>query len=95
MTNIYDHTSTPTKNIDEKNMSENEELQKKIFQTFDGVSGERSYRSYRSDSIYAHLITEEDMPSLGRTALRCIEHPEIAYYDLKGIEESHFKPFHS
>ena len=91
----YDHTSdTPTKNI-EKNISENEELQKKIFKTFDGVSGERSYRSYRSDSPYAHLITEEDLPSLGRTAYRCKEHPDVPYYDLKGIEESHFKPIHT
>jgi hypothetical protein len=91
---------TPTKNNDEKNMSENEELpgnelQKKIFETFDGVSGERSYRSDRSDSIYAHLITEEDLPSLGRTAFRCIEHPDVPYYDLDDIEKGHFKLFHT
>jgi hypothetical protein len=89
-----DLTSDTPKDLDEKNTSENEELQKKIFETFDGVSGERSYRSYRSYSIYAHLIKEEDLPSLGRTALRCIEHPDVAYYDQKGIEESHFKPIH-
>ena len=54
----------------------------------------RAHRSHRSHSAYGHLIMEEDLPSLGRTAYRCIEHPDIPYSDLKGIEESHFKPFH-
>jgi hypothetical protein len=40
----------PTKHLDEKNIAQRDELQKKNFRTFDGVSGERSYRSYRSDS---------------------------------------------
>ena len=48
-----------------------------------------------SNSIYADLITEEHLSSLNRTVYRCKEHPEIPYYDLAGIEESHFKPDHN
>ena len=46
-------------------------------------------------SEFSHLLTEEHLANLNRTAYRCIEHPEIPYYDLKGIEESHFKLYHS
>jgi|SRR5215207_560130 len=50
-----------------------------------------------SDSIkpYEHLIEMEYLPSLDCTAYRCKEHPSVPYYDLEGIEESHFKPFHT
>jgi hypothetical protein len=48
---LYDHTfDTSAQNLDEKNIPERNELQKKVFETFDGVSEGRSYRSYRSDS---------------------------------------------
>ena len=48
-----------------------------------------------SNSVYADLITEEHLSSLNRTVYRCKEHPDIPYYDLAGIEESHFKPDHT
>jgi hypothetical protein len=77
---------------------------KKILQTLKTRSY-RSYRSYRSDSSlkplenssspYAHLILVEHLPNLKQTAYYCKEHPSVpCYYDLEGIEESHFKPFH-
>jgi MoxR-like ATPase len=48
---LYDHTfDTPEKNLDEKNIEDSDELQKKIFRTFDGVPEGRSYRSYGSYS---------------------------------------------
>ena len=47
------------------------------------------------DSVYADLITEEHFPNFSQTVYRCKEHPEIPYYDLAGIEESHFKPYHN
>ena len=47
-----------------------------------------------SNSVYADFITEEHLSSLNRTVYRCKEHPEVPYYDLEGIEESHFKAFH-
>jgi hypothetical protein len=48
-----------------------------------------------SNSVYADFITEEHLSSLNRTVYRCKEHPEIPYYDLEGIEESHFKAYHN
>ena len=48
-----------------------------------------------SNSVYADFITEEHLPSLNRTVYRRKEHPEIPYYELEGIEESHFKPYHT
>ena len=48
-----------------------------------------------SDSVYADLIMEEHFPNFSQTVYRCKEHPEIPYYDLAGIEESHFKPDHN
>ena len=48
-----------------------------------------------SNSVYADFITEEHLPTLDRTVYRCKEHPETPYYDLEGIEESHFKPYHT
>jgi hypothetical protein len=50
-----------------------------------------------SDSIkpYEHLIETKYLPNLDRIAYCCKEHPNAPeYYDLKGIQESHFKPFH-
>jgi hypothetical protein len=53
------------------------------------VSKKRAHRSRRAHSItvevessYKHLIQEEHLPNLGRTAYYCKEHPEVAYYDL-------------
>ena len=51
--------------------------------------------SVTSDSTYEYLIETEYLPSLNRTSYRCKEHPEVPYYDLEGIEESHFKPYHN
>jgi hypothetical protein len=51
--------------------------------------------SYTSDSTYAHLIETKYLPNLGRTLYWCKEHPDTSeYYDLAGLEESHFKPYH-
>jgi hypothetical protein len=37
----------------------------------------------------------KELPSIGHTVYKCKEHPNSPeYYDLKGIEESHFKPYH-
>ena len=47
-----------------------------------------------SRSIYEHLIVTEDMPANGKTAFRCKEHPDKWDTDLKGLEISHFEPFH-
>jgi hypothetical protein len=48
-----------------------------------------------SSSLYAHLILVEHLPNLKQTAYYCKEHPNVpCYYDLEGIEESHFKPVH-
>jgi hypothetical protein len=47
-----------------------------------------------SDSIYEPLIEREHLSNVNRIAYRCKEHPDITFYDIKGIEESHFKPFH-
>lgn len=82
---------TPTQNENEKN----NELQKKIFTTTWGVGETRSERSERSDSPYSHLIRTEDMPSTGKTAYSCIEHPDKWDTSLDGLEISHFKPFHT
>jgi hypothetical protein len=55
---------------------------------------EPSDSSDTSDSTYEHLIERQYLPNLNRTAYRCREHPDVSYYDLGGMEESHFKPFH-
>jgi hypothetical protein len=48
------------------------------------------------DGHYTHLLEVKYLPSLERMVYRCKEHPDSPeYYDLKGIEESHFKPFHT
>ena len=45
---------------------------------------------------YGHLIETEFLSNANRTVYRCKEHPdEIPYYELEGIEESHFKQFHN
>jgi hypothetical protein len=46
------------------------------------------------NSIYKDLLDIQPLPNLGRNAFTCREHPEVAYYDLEGIEKSHFKPYH-
>jgi hypothetical protein len=87
-----DRSETPDKNKSEKIISE--------------VSGETSHTShtshYSSDisnqgvSIYQHLIETEYLPHLDRPVYRCRECPDAPpYYDLRGMEESHFKPHHS
>ena len=43
---------------------------------------------------YEHLIETEYLPNLRQTVYRCKEYLDIPYYDLEGINESHFKPFH-
>ena len=43
---------------------------------------------------YGHLIETEFLQSLGKTAYRCKEHYHIWDTDLKGLEISHFEPFH-
>jgi replicative DNA helicase Mcm len=48
-----------------------------------------------SESPYQHLIMTEDMPTLEKTAYRCKEHPNIWDIDIKNLEVSHFRPFHS
>jgi hypothetical protein len=59
-------------------------------------SSKTVHTSNVADSIkpYEHLIETEYLPNLDRTVYRCKEHPEVPYYDLEGIKESHFKPFH-
>jgi hypothetical protein len=52
-------------------------------------------KSNISNGPYEGLIEQEYLPSLNRTSYRCKEHPEVPYYDLEGIEESHFKPYHN
>ena len=75
---------------------------KKIVQALKTRSyrSDRSYSSLKplenSSSPYAHLILAEHLPNLKQTAYYCKEHPSVpCYYDLEGIEESHFKPFHT
>jgi hypothetical protein len=56
-----------------------------------------SHTSHTSHSncIYADLIVSQYLDSVKRTAYRCKEHPDSPwYYDLKGIEVSHFEAFH-
>ena len=48
-----------------------------------------------SDGKYDHLIITEDMPTNGKVAYRCKEHPDKWDTDLRGLEISHFEPFHS
>jgi hypothetical protein len=49
-----------------------------------------------SDSPYAHLIEISYLPSLDCRVYSCREHADAPdYYDLKGITESHFKPYHT
>jgi hypothetical protein len=44
---------------------------------------------------YEHLIMMEEHPNLNRTAYYCKECPNVSpYWDLDGILESHFKPYH-
>jgi hypothetical protein len=43
---------------------------------------------------YDHLIETEDMPTLGKTAFRCKEHPKIWDTDLDDLMVSHFIPKH-
>jgi hypothetical protein len=43
---------------------------------------------------YDHLIETEDMPTLGKTAYRCKEHPKIWDTDLEDLMISHFIPKH-
>ena len=50
--------------------------------------------SFEGEIKYSHLIKTEDMPSLGKTAYRCKEHPDIWDTSLRGLEISHFEPFH-
>jgi DNA replicative helicase MCM subunit Mcm2 (Cdc46/Mcm family) len=51
--------------------------------------------SYTSDSTYTNLIETKYLPNLGRTLYWCKEHPDTSeYYDLAGLEEIHFKPYH-
>jgi hypothetical protein len=87
-----DRSETPNKNNDGE--------------IFSRVSGEGSHTShtshYSSDisnegvSIYQHLIETEYLPHLDRPVYRCRECPDAPpYYDLRGMEESHFKPSHS
>jgi DNA replicative helicase MCM subunit Mcm2 (Cdc46/Mcm family) len=75
-----------------------------------GVSEVRSDRSDRSDSIqnpatcvdysvaqhspYCGLIQIEYLPNIGQYYM-CKEHPDIWNSSLKGLEISHFKPFHT
>ena len=51
--------------------------------------------SFEADTKYRHLIETEDMPSLGMTAYRCKEHPDVWDTSSKGLEISHFEPFHT
>ena len=43
---------------------------------------------------YGHLIETEFLQSLGKTAYHCKEHYHLWDTDLKGLEISHFEPFH-
>ena len=83
-----DHT------LDPYNKNENKNNEEKYFSEVSEGSEVRAHRSHRSHSTYEHLITEEYLPSLERWVYRCKEHPSIPYYDLKGIEVSHFEPYH-
>ena len=47
-----------------------------------------------SKGPYEDLIETEYLQSLGKTAFRCKEHPDKWDTDLKGLEISHFEPFH-
>lgn len=51
--------------------------------------------SFEAEIKYRHLIETEDMPSLGMTAYRCKEHPNVWDTSLRGLKISHFEPFHS
>ena len=50
--------------------------------------------SHTSHSTFEHLIITEEMPINGKTAYHCKEHFDIWDTDLKGLEISHFEPFH-
>jgi|RhiMethySRZTD1v2_1073278.scaffolds.fasta_scaffold06164_15 MoxR-like ATPase len=90
-----DGSETPDKNKQEKIISQ--------------VSGEGSHTSYTSHtssyssdisndgvSIYQHLIETDYLPNLDCPVYRCRECPDAPpYYDLKGMEESHFKLYHT
>ena len=43
---------------------------------------------------YEHLIEIENLPNIGQYD-RCKEHPNVWDINLKGLEISHFEPFHS
>ena len=79
--------------------SEGSEGSEDIFRTVVAASTDSPQESRPtpsdSNSVYAGLITEEHLPSLNRTVYRCKEHPEVPYYELEGIEESHFKAYHN
>lgn len=59
-----------------------------------GINNINDNTSDIANSIYKDLIDIQPLPNLGRNAFTCREHPEVAYYDLEGIEKSHFKPYH-
>jgi hypothetical protein len=44
-------------------------------------------------TIYSHLIKPEYLPQIGRY-FSCKEHPDVWDTSLKGIEESHIRPYH-
>jgi hypothetical protein len=44
-------------------------------------------------SPYNDLIKPEYLPHIGQY-YSCIEHPDVWDTNLRGLEESHFKPFH-
>jgi hypothetical protein len=48
-----------------------------------------------SKGPYENLIETEYLQNLGKTAYHCKEHPDKWDTDLKGLEISHFKPFHT
>jgi hypothetical protein len=50
--------------------------------------------SFEAEIKYGHLIETEDMPTLGKTAYSCKEHPKIWDTSLRGLEVSHFIPKH-
>jgi DNA replicative helicase MCM subunit Mcm2 (Cdc46/Mcm family) len=88
----YDHTSDTSEKNDEKNISEGEELQKKILGTFDGVSGGRSYRSYRSDSTPE---TEGDnVDAHTNPFLYCCYHCEDFHTNNQDYYENHMARYH-
>jgi hypothetical protein len=59
-------------------------------ETFDFLGLE----SFEAEIGYRHLIETEDMPTLGKTAYWCKEHPEIWDTSLRSLEISHFIPKH-